>query len=463
MVYSKPLKFLVVLILLSFAKGFALSGDWSLTKATGDPTANGFSNAVNSGIPFIDTDSHVPTNLDSNVGCSSTSLDGSQTWSFTASASDLFTDPTEYAFGFWVNFEKTTSDKVFQFGSDFSQHYIVSSTKDGTLKLSFFSDTTTTDPANDISFTVPLNKWLFIAFHFKDNWSTKTLDVILTGTAKISKTSAAFIMPGGRFYFGKSIKGKFHRVVLAKSADISGAPYDTITLNDGTDPSIIAAPCSPAGTCIDSICPQNFKSLTGSMCLSSLQYCTSCSQYACLTCDPDSAREKLYYCQACKDDGTINELKNYHCCAKANHCAECSVKNTQCDVCETGYFLNDDSVASTTSCLSCADSCTTCEPGPECYTCAQAITQTGTTCRVDSVGFEVSFDGQNIVLDFAHPLKTGLSKSSFTATSNSGADIPTGTWTITGCAAGSKQCKVNAPSVQETDLPITLDSDFAQV
>ncbi|CAG9336347.1 unnamed protein product [Blepharisma stoltei] len=266
-------------------------------------------------------------------------------------------------------------------------------------------------------------------------------------------------MPGGVFYFGKSVKGKFVSILLAKSATIDDT-FNTITLDDGSNPYDIAVPCTSDVTCIDSVC---LNMGSENVCLSSMQYCAVCTATECTTCEPDSARDEDTFCTTCK---TTNEIKNGHCnfyigCAIANNCAECSAKSTQCDVCEAEYFLYDDS-ATSTSCLSCTDSCTSCEPGPDCYTCATTITQTGTTCRVDSIGYQVSADLPNIVFDFAHPLSTGLSKSSFKATSNSGADIPTTGWTITGCTASLKQCKVNAPNVQESDFPITLDVEFIQ-
>ncbi|CAG9336324.1 unnamed protein product [Blepharisma stoltei] len=457
MLYSEPLNILIVLAFLSLAQGIDLSGDWKLTKLTAETLSLGFAEAQSGNSPYIAPDIYV--NIDAYVSCSSISLAGGQAWSLTADATSILSSTSEYAFGFWVNFESTISNKVFQFGS-FGAHYFVSSTTDGTLKVSFISATNMLDPVNDFSFTVPLNKWLFIMFHFTDNSGTVTLEVILPGTAPISKTSVsafvAFTMPGGQFYFGMSVKGKFYRVVLTKTAIIN-ASYDTVTLEDySSNQEVQATPCT-AGTCIDDICLQGM----GKICLSSMQYCTACDGSGCTTCDPDSARDKGAYCQNCIDDGTTNELKNYHCCAIANKCVECSKKSTQCDICAAGYFLNDDS-ATSTSCLSCDSSCTTCLPGPNCYTCATTITQTGTNCRVDSFGFEVSVDLPNIVLDFAHPLKTGLSISSFTAASASGSNIPTATWTLVGCTAGLKQCKVGAPNVLESDLPITLNLEFTQ-
>ncbi|CAG9336353.1 unnamed protein product [Blepharisma stoltei] len=457
MVYSKPLNTLVVLTLLSFAKGFTLLGDWTLRRLTAD-TITGIANHENGGNPPITT---IGSSIDlgSVTGCSSISLSGGQTWSLTADASNLI-GVSESTFGFWVNFESTISERVFEFGPNDDGYYVVSSPiKDGNLEVFFVDSTGSAISTNSIFFTVPLNKWCFIAFHFKDNSGIITLEVLLTGIDLISKTSTDFIMPNGKFNFGYKIKGKFHRVILTKSATIN-ASFDTITLDDGSNQDVIAAPCTP-GTCIDSICPQSFGSLTGNICLSSLQYCTTCDANGCTTCDPDSARDEGTYCQNCKDNGTTNELKNYHCCAKASHCVECSVKSTQCDLCVIGYFLYDSPTSK--SCLSCADSCTNCQPGPECYTCAETVTQTGTTCRVDSVGLRVSVDIPNIVFDFAYPLSTGLSKSSFKATSNSGSDIPTSGWTFSGCTTGLKQCKILAPNIQESDLPIALDFDFTQV
>ncbi|CAG9336310.1 unnamed protein product [Blepharisma stoltei] len=461
MVYSKPLNTLVVLALLSFANGFDFLGDWSLTKSTGDIISR-FINSQSGSDPYLSADSNI--DLSSYVSCSSMSLSGDQTWSLTTDGSSLV-NPTGHAVGFWVNFESTISTKVFQFGISGGPHYIVSSTENGILKASFVSASETTDSANDVFITVHLSKWLFIAFNFANvNPNPVQFEVVWIGYDVISINSGssvvAFDMPNGEFFFGSSIKGKFHRVILTISASINSS-FDNIGLFDGSSYISIAVPCN-RGTCIDSVCAQSFGSLTGKICLSSLQYCTACDTNGCTTCDPDSAREEAQYCLDCKDSGDGNVLRNYHCCALDNNCAECSKISTQCDACEAGYFLNDDSPTST-SCIYCTDSCTYCEPGPECYTCATAITQTGTTCREDSVGFQVSLDVPNIVLDFAHQLSTGLSKSSFKATLNSGADISTSGWTFTGCVAGVKQCKIEAPNIQESDLPIAIDFEFAEV
>ncbi|CAG9336346.1 unnamed protein product [Blepharisma stoltei] len=141
MVYSKPLNILVVLALFLFDKGFTQSASWYLLKATEDTLPTGIA-TVDSNSPYITADDG--SSLDPYVSCYSASLDGAQTWSLTTDTSSLIT-PSEYAFGFWVSFEKTISDKIFQFGSDTGAHYIVSSTKDGTLKVSYFSDATTTN------------------------------------------------------------------------------------------------------------------------------------------------------------------------------------------------------------------------------------------------------------------------------------------------------------------------------
>mmetsp|Transcript_15719 Transcript_15719/g.15691 ORF Transcript_15719/g.15691 Transcript_15719/m.15691 type:complete len:272 (+) Transcript_15719:539-1354(+) len=269
----------------------------------------------------------------------------------------------------------------------------------------------------------------------------------------ITKTSATFALPGGNFYFGKGIKANFSRVILTKTATIN-ANLDTITLNDGTSTTIAVQPCMMPQGCSDDVCIQG-----GGVCMATKQYCTTCDPNGCTACDTDSARKSSTWCQDCKDS-TV-ELQNFHCCAVDHHCAGCSKKSTQCDVCATGYFLYDESGTSTT-CLSCADSCVSCKPGPTCYACAETITQTGSTCRVDSIGFEISANLPNIVIDFAHPLSTGLAKSSFTATSASTQSITTTGWTFTGCVAGNVQCNIVTNNVHQSDLPLTLDIEFTQ-
>mmetsp|Transcript_15717 Transcript_15717/g.15690 ORF Transcript_15717/g.15690 Transcript_15717/m.15690 type:complete len:125 (-) Transcript_15717:151-525(-) len=123
---------------------------------TADSLPSGFRNNIRAdGSPYITPDTTV--NIDSLVSCTSTSL-SSQTWSLTGDITQLIGMGTEFIFGFWVNFHSTISDNVFQFGIDSGPKYVVSSTKDGTLKASFYSDATTTSSSNDVSITVPLNK-----------------------------------------------------------------------------------------------------------------------------------------------------------------------------------------------------------------------------------------------------------------------------------------------------------------
>eukprot|EP00358_Blepharisma_japonicum_P002740 CAMPEP_0202954160 /NCGR_PEP_ID=MMETSP1395-20130829/50598_1 /ASSEMBLY_ACC=CAM_ASM_000871 /TAXON_ID=5961 /ORGANISM="Blepharisma japonicum, Strain Stock R1072" /LENGTH=495 /DNA_ID=CAMNT_0049669535 /DNA_START=539 /DNA_END=2026 /DNA_ORIENTATION=- len=493
---------------------------------TADSLPSGFRNNIRAdGSPYITPDTTV--NIDSLVSCTSTSL-SSQTWSLTGDITQLIGMGTEFIFGFWVNFQSTISTKVFQFEDDAGSYYIVSSTKDGALKVSFQSGSSPADPANDVPITVPLNKWIFIVFHFKQAstfifgfWvkfqstistkvfqfgdstgphyivsstkdgalkvsfqsgsspadpandipitvplnkyifivfhfkqvsTTVTLDIILPKTAMITKSSADFALPGGKFYFGISIKAKFKEVILTKTAIIDGS-YDTITLDDGSAQNPVTAPCDNPGACSDDVCNSPYA------CNTLYDYCTACdSSNGCTSCDSNSSRGGSW-CTSCLD--STFEVKNYHCCAIDHHCDECSTKSTQCDVCAAEHYLYQESPTSTT-CLSCANSCTQCSPGPTCYNCAETITQTGGTCRVDSVGFQISADLPNIVLDFAYPLSTGLTKSSFTATSNSNAPIPTVGWTITGCTVGLKQCSITTDNLHESDLPISLDFQFTQ-
>ncbi|CAG9336356.1 unnamed protein product [Blepharisma stoltei] len=184
MVYSKLLNALVVLTLLSFAKGFTLLGDWTLRRLTAD-TITGIANLKNGGNPPITTDSSI--DLGSLADCSSINLSGGQTWILIADVSSLI-DASEYTFGFWINFESTISGRVFRFGNSIGPFYSVSSRTDGTLKVAFGSASGVNYWTHDFSFTVPLNKWCFIAFHFINNSGIITLEVLLTGIAKISKT-----------------------------------------------------------------------------------------------------------------------------------------------------------------------------------------------------------------------------------------------------------------------------------
>jgi len=245
---------------------------------TADSLPSGFRNNIRAdGSPYITPDTTV--NIDSLVSCTSTSL-SSQTWSLTGDITQLIGMGTEFIFGFWVNFQSTISAKVFQFEDDAGSYYIVSSTKDGALKVSFQSGSSPADPANDIPITVPLDKWIFIAFHFNQA-STVTLDIILPKTAMITKTSAAFTLPRAKFYFGMSIKAKFREVKLTKTATINGS-YDTITLKNFSGITLEEAkPCNNPGTCTDDICNADSK------CIASMDHCNACASNGCTSCDSD--------------------------------------------------------------------------------------------------------------------------------------------------------------------------------
>ncbi|CAG9331085.1 unnamed protein product [Blepharisma stoltei] len=215
MVYSKPLIILVLVVLLSFVQGWSV-GDWILRKPTGVTLSNGIINQLNSGTPALSPDESVDINQ--YLSCFSLSKNG-ESWSLTADASNLISG-SEYAFGFWVNFESTISPKVFQFGANTGPRFIVSSTENGTLKVSFFSSTTTNDPANDLSITVPLNKWFFIVFHFTNVSGTPTLKIILPGQPVISKTSGssnvAFVIPSKVFFLEVELRVKFIGLCLQR-------------------------------------------------------------------------------------------------------------------------------------------------------------------------------------------------------------------------------------------------------
>ncbi|CAG9329813.1 unnamed protein product [Blepharisma stoltei] len=257
--------------------------------------------------------------------------------------------------------------------------------------------------------------------------------------------------------------------------------------------------CSSSTTC--SLCKTGYY-LDSNRCLAcrnALNYCLECSSdcSSCLKCDtgyyPNHAnkciRSALNSCAKVSDDGmciTCPSDKIFACtnggtslpncdmsssdssvCVKCKpfyesqggtcvkicpqNCSDCSSKNI-CTICDSGYFLYDSN--GKTTCISCVDSCTDCEPNPNCFICASLVVQDGSTCRVDSVGYEISFSDPFIIIDFAHSSSKILTLASLEAFTISNQNIATTNWFIS--SRSDSQLQIQTDNVRESDLPINL-------
>jgi len=196
-----------------------------------------------------------------------------------------------------MKFSSTLSDNTFQFGQISGAHYVFSSTVNGVIDGKFYTDATTTDPANNFHFTVPLNKFFFIAFNWvKDANSAVTLNVLITGVGKSTYTSVAgstspFQLPYGYMLFGKSVYAEFYNLYIAKSASFTAAEYRELYVTDKTDSSSKMSSKTCSSDCIDDACDiYNY-------CISSMTLC-QCSQTSAPGCDSciQPSRDPSNYC-----------------------------------------------------------------------------------------------------------------------------------------------------------------------
>ncbi|CAG9329821.1 unnamed protein product [Blepharisma stoltei] len=194
------------------------------------------------------------------------------------------------------------------------------------------------------------------------------------------------------------------------------------------------AKVSDDGTCIS--CPSNkiFACTNGGTSLPNCAVSSSDSS-VCVKCMPSYKNQGGICVEMCSEN-----------------CSDCSSKNI-CTVCNSGYFLYDSN--GKTTCISCADSCTDCEPNPNCFMCADLVVQDGDTCRVDSVGYEISFSDRFIIIDFAHSSSKILTLASIEAFTIDGQNIATTNWLIS--SRSDTQLQIQTDNVREADLPINID------
>ncbi|CAG9324115.1 unnamed protein product [Blepharisma stoltei] len=241
------------------------------------------------------------------------------------------------------------------------------------------------------------------------------------------------------------------------------------SLGNSTDPKYCTK-CSTGyisdgiGGCIQSQLQRCKEASSATVC----KICSSGTASGCGPCSPTSAvpdcacaSQGGSVCTRCNDGYTLKAGSCSLTIACSSNCADCSSIDI-CTQCNSGYFLYDES-ATKTSCvckiyLACADSCNLCTNSPVCFECADLVVQDGSSCRVDKVGYQLSFDSPDAVIDFAHPLSKTVGFNSFTA-SKGQASVPTGGWSIKSSTVS--QIKVQT-DLDETKLPIDITFSFKQ-
>mmetsp|Transcript_23739 Transcript_23739/g.23512 ORF Transcript_23739/g.23512 Transcript_23739/m.23512 type:complete len:273 (+) Transcript_23739:555-1373(+) len=259
--------------------------------------------------------------------------------------------------------------------------------------------------------------------------------------ATLDKTSSGsntfYMIPGGYLSFGNSVAGYYYEIQVFKRVSRSSAADLLITLVDKDGYSYAATTSTCPNTCY-TYCYPDYGCLSTTTCQCPLIY----------NCDSTGTPT------SCKD----STLDVKTACQCPLNCAECSSK-TVCTQCNSKYYLHDKSGG--TECVSCTASCNSCEPDAACYECANSVVKDEGNCRVDSVGFQVSFSYPYIVLNFAHPLERQLTVGNLVAKTADGTIVPTTGWTID-ASSTSSQLKVKT-TLNQSQLPISLNLKFGKV
>jgi len=200
---------------------------------------------------------------------------------------------------------------------------------------------------------------------------------------------------------------------------------------------------------------------------------------ACQPCAPGCAdcRNSIQVCEACLDAYYMVNNLNGSCSCIGNmtynsatfrcegsflpnstienpilNCAEYGTSG--CSKCEQGHFLYDNS--GVLECLSCSESCNSCDPHPGCYLCGTTIEKESSTCTSDnSVGYLTSFEDGNLILDFAYDLPEPLSLKEIIIKSPGNYD--TSSWHMTQVTPRQYMISTN---LQDSDLPIDVRFKF---
>ncbi|CAG9319788.1 unnamed protein product [Blepharisma stoltei] len=186
-------------------------------------------------------------------------------------------------------------------------------------------------------------------------------------------------------------------------------------------------------------------------CLSGCANCEGREDW-CETCfDPKYMINGLNGICYCPSGMPFNQT-SFRCEFLPSNCAEYG--SSGCTRCNQGFFLYDNS--GVLECLSCSESCNSCDPHPGCYLCGTTIEKDSSTCTSDnSVGYLTSFEDGNLILDFAYDLPEPLSLKEIIIKSPGNFD--TSSWRMTQITARQYMITTN---LQESDFPIDVRFKF---
>ncbi|CAG9315936.1 unnamed protein product [Blepharisma stoltei] len=347
---------------------------------------------------------------------------------------------SEVAIGIWFfQSDDTSSDKypfsfihdMNSYGKDFS---VRSDT--GSYYAFFQDDNSNQNNDDDMTISDVLNQWVFITFYWTGAAGDITWDIYLkTQIFNKKGSNPVYVMP--TIINLGSFTGFIYEVIVCKSASFSGSviPY-AITLADDAGTNYIAISTTACSASCTSDCHPKYGCLSSSDCQCPVA-CSSCASGVCQGCT------ETYRTQSTD-------------CLCFENCPSCD-SNTVCNHCDAGYFLKTDS-DSNLRCFSCASSCHDCIDG-ECYQCADFVVQDSGACRLDSVGFQISFSYPNIIIEFANPLKSALTKDNFSALDKNDNIIDITNWVIDSSSTLSITV-IKTENVKDSDLPITVDFSF---
>ncbi|CAG9320637.1 unnamed protein product [Blepharisma stoltei] len=255
-------------------------------------------------------------------------------------------------------------------------------------------------PSDEIK-EVPISegKWIFLVFYFVKIQTLWTLTVISPEFSAFSLTDT--YGPGDKIIIGMYIDADYYEIQVFKKATINSS---IVTLYDNLDATYDATTSTCPASC-NTYCHSDVGCLSSTACPCPALCTCSANDGVCSSCN-DPNGDLANKCQ-CKTnyalEGLTCVLSNFYADSPLN-CALWTAEKV-CTQCNPYFFLYNSGTS--TSCLAC-DSCTSCNASPTCFKCTDVISQVGNSCRVDSVGYKLSFASPNIVVDFAYPLAKTL-------------------------------------------------------
>ncbi|CAG9312534.1 unnamed protein product [Blepharisma stoltei] len=442
MAISTQLKGVIIILCLYFGNTYSPLGRWVLTsKNLVDGKIIDLSSYKNDPIQQYRSQKAGPITTGI-LNCNSFYADGEAYYYF-GTLNSITPSSTEFGISAWVNIsdEDSLDPLIVAIGLNVYS-YGVAIDKGGKAHL---------HPGSiPLSSSLTPGTWMLMVYYWIKNASLWTWKVIIPGIDAVTYSNAKNTYPGNYFFLGFSYSILyFYEVQYFIKATVNSF---AVTLYDSSDSTYIATTsactnscsnyCHPEKGCLKITC----ECPTYCTCSANDDVCTSCN-------DPNADIANNCQCKA-----------GYH--LQGSSCvfippANCAVwiSGTVCTQCNSDYFLYDNGAS--TTCLACANSCSSCSATPSCFYCANSIVQDGNSCRVDSIGYQLSFSSPNIiVINFAHPLSETLAIDNLKVTTMTNQDISTATWKISNLSTPSKYQIITDLSVSK--LPINLDFSFNQ-